>query len=217
MTLNKTLTILGILALASTAPMVAQTTGASPEDARTNPSARSAAGDSKLTIEGTISSMNDSEIVLATETGAEHIKLTDTTQVAVGLKTGDRVSVDYTRTSMGVMLGQLVRSASAAAVAGSATTHSEPMADKPMAASASNHTAKATAPDAAMANDSAKANRPLVAANTTTTDSEYGNSQSEARAPRNERLPQTASNLPLVLVLGLGSAVGAFGLRAALR
>ncbi|HVS02474.1 MAG TPA: LPXTG cell wall anchor domain-containing protein [Thermoanaerobaculia bacterium] len=99
------LAMLTALALVVAAPVMAQTEG---EVERTNPNAGSISQDSGLTLTGTVQSWNDDEIVLDTNTGTMHVRIEAAT-LPPNLQVGDRVSVDYVRTTQGVMLAQQIR------------------------------------------------------------------------------------------------------------
>ena len=101
------LCILTLFALLVATPLAAQT--GSDETQRTQPDAPSVAPHSGLTIEGTVTSWNDRELVLETETGVEHLVLTRDLNLPASLSKGDQVAIDYTRNSQGTMVANEVR------------------------------------------------------------------------------------------------------------
>lgn len=110
---------LSVLALALiVAPAVAQyETSPSPlqsppiQEDRTNPDAPAITGDSGLTVTGTVVSFTDSAVVLDTAVGHLTVQFDNNTVKPDTLAVNDRVAIDYTRTSTGVMIAQSVRPA----------------------------------------------------------------------------------------------------------
>lgn len=119
--------ILGILAmtlaLVATPALAQQTT----HEDRTNPDADSIAPHSGLTITGTVEEIDDQQMTLRSETGAEQIQIMADTQGVAGVEVGDQVAVDYTRNTQGVMIAQQIRPAGDVETA--ATTATEPRSE----------------------------------------------------------------------------------------
>ena len=103
--------VLGLLALPAIAQDAGSTTatGETLQEERTNPSSDSIAPDSGLTLSGTVVSWNDEQLVLKTVTGVEHVQLQSHTVRPSTLTAGEAVTVDYTRTSQGVMIAKQIR------------------------------------------------------------------------------------------------------------
>jgi hypothetical protein len=103
--------VLGLLALPAIAQEEGSTTatGETLQEERTNPSSDSIAPDSGLTLSGTVVSWNDQQLVLKTVTGVEHLQLQSNTVRPSTLTAGEAVTVDYTRTSQGVMIAKQIR------------------------------------------------------------------------------------------------------------
>lgn len=103
--------VLGLLALPAIAQEAGTTTatGETIQEERTNPSSDSIAPDSGLTLSGTVVSWNDQQLVLKTVTGVEHVQLQSHTVRPSTLTAGEPVTVDYTRTSQGVMIAKQIR------------------------------------------------------------------------------------------------------------
>ena len=102
--------VLGLLAMPAIAQEEGTTTaGETLQEERTNPSADSIAPDSGLTLSGTVVSWNDQQLVLQTVTGVEHVQLQQNTVRPSTFTVGESVTVDYTRTSQGVMIAQQIR------------------------------------------------------------------------------------------------------------
>jgi LPXTG-motif cell wall-anchored protein len=109
---NLALSLLAI-ALIAGAPLAAQeqdpTANPLVQEERTNPDADSITGDSGLTITGTVVSFTDSALVLQSTAGQHTIQLTPQTSRPSTFTTGERLAVDYTRNSTGVMIATAVR------------------------------------------------------------------------------------------------------------
>jgi hypothetical protein len=103
------LAILAVPAIAQEEGTTYPATGETVQEERTNPSAGSIAPDSGLTMSGTVVSFNDQQLVLQTTTGVEHIQLQQNTVRPSTFTVGEPVTVDYTRTSQGVMIASQVR------------------------------------------------------------------------------------------------------------
>lgn len=74
----------------------------------TRPSAESAP-DYGLTMSGEVTEVDDDSLVIETTTGAETVQILDTTRMAVEPRVGDRVSVDFQRSSADAMIATEVR------------------------------------------------------------------------------------------------------------
>lgn len=191
-------TVIAVMSLLLAVPAVAQ----QEEESRTNPDARSIAPGSGLTITGTVVEVNDKQLVISTATGAEHIQILPDTQKPVNLQPGVGVSVDYTRTSQGVMIAQTIRTAGAA---GEATVDT----------SAS---ALTTETDADLDTDVAVETETDVHAELDTeSDLDADADTTTADSSLDEDLPATGSRLPLLGLLGLLTVAAALGVRSLLR
>ena len=120
--------VLGLLAVPAVAqyeqappPEQTTTTEETVQEQRTDPSADSIAPDSGLTLSGTVVSWNDQQLVLQTVTGVEHVQLQQSTARPSTFTAGESVSVDYTRTSQGVMIAKAIRPSGGTAAATSTT------------------------------------------------------------------------------------------------
>lgn len=196
-------TLIAVMSLLLVVPAVAQE-----EDSRTNPNARSIAPGSGLTITGTVVEANDEQLVIKSATGVQHIQIVPDTQRPVDLQPGVGVSVDYTRTSQGVMIAQTIRTAGVAGEATTDTTASSLTVDTD--ADLDTEVAVETEADlrADLDTDSdldADFEADLDV-DTTTTDSSF-----------DEGLPATGSRLPLLGLLGLLTVAAALGVRSLLR
>jgi hypothetical protein len=199
-------TVIAVMSLLLAVPAVAQ----QEEDSRTNPDARSFAPGSGLTIAGTVVEANDEQLVIQTTTGTEHIQIVPNTQRPVDLQPGVGVSVDYTRTSQGVMIAQTIRTAGEVGEATVDTTASSLTVDT----DADLDTDVAVETDADVSADldtesDLDADADFEAdldADTTTADSSL-----------DEDLPATGSRLPLLGLLGLLTVAAALGVRSLLR
>jgi hypothetical protein len=191
-------TVIAVMSLLLAVPAVAQ----QEEESRTNPDARSIAPGSGLTITGTVVEVNDKQLVISTATGAEHIQILPDTQKPVNLQPGVGVSVDYTRTSQGVMIAQTIRTAGDA---------SEATVDT----SASSLT---TETDADLDTDVAVETETDVQAELDTeSDLDADADTTTADSSLDEDLPATGSRLPLLGLLGLLTVAAALGVRSLLR
>lgn len=105
-----------VLALGVTALLTGVTgawaQSANEEQRRTRPHAEAIGPRSGLSLVGTVESWNDEALQVRTTTGIENIVLTPDTRIRVDLDKGDRVAVDYWRSTNGVMTADQVRPAS---------------------------------------------------------------------------------------------------------
>lgn len=206
--------VVSVMALLLAVPAVAQ----QEEDSRTNPDARSFAPGSGLTIAGTVVEANDEQLVIQTATGTEHIQIVPNTQRPVDLQPGVGVSVDYTRTSQGVMIAQTIRTAGEVGEATVDTTASS----------------LTTETDADLDTDVAVETETDLAADTDTDvtadldtesdldadadfDADLDTDTTTAGSSFDEDLPATGSRLPLLGLLGLLTVAAALGVRSLLR
>lgn len=200
-------TVIAVLTLLLAAPVVAQQE--EPYESRTNPDARSIGPGSGLTITGTVVESNDKQLVITSTTGVQHIQILPNTEMPVGLVAGQGVSVDYTRTSQGVMIAQKIRTEG---VADEATVETS--------VAATDTTSSLVTETEADRNDRSdlSVSADLDAdVETTTADTDLQvdvDSDLDVDASFDESLPATGSNLPLVALLGLVGMAGALVLRS---
>lgn len=210
--------IFAAFALLLSAPLAAQDETVQPYESRTNPNADSIAGDSGLTITGTVAEWNDEQLQIKTATGIEHIQIVPNTQWSSNLTKGQEVSVDYTRTTQGVMIASKIRTSGALVddtdtVTATTTTslNTDTTADMDMEADAD------VDADADWNNDTMEAEADVTAdfdADTNLDDQEYqAGLDTEDEWDTNDELPATGSELPLLGLLGLLSLVAAVGVR----
>lgn len=216
-------TIVAALALVLAAPVVAQQEE-EPYENRTNPDARSIAPGSGLTLTGTVVEWNDEQLVVRSATGVEHFQILPDTQKPVDLQPGQNVSVDYTRTSQGVMIAQQIRPEGVEAEVTTDTTvdttsslTTETELDEPDVTAGLETEADAdlesdldTDVDADLDTD----------VETTTADADFESdldADVTADTSVDESLPATGSTLPLAGLLGLLGLAAALGLRSFLR
>lgn len=200
-------TVIAVLSLLLVAPVVAQQE--EPYESRTNPDARSIAPGSGLTITGTVVESNDKQLVITSTTGVQHIQILPNTEMPVGLEVGQGVSVDYTRTSQGVMIAQKIRTEG---VEGEATVDTS-VATTDTTSSLVTET-EADLDDRSDLSVSADLDADVE---TTTADTDLQadvDSDLDVDASFDESLPATGSNLPLVALLGLVGMAGALVLRS---
>lgn len=201
-------TILAVFALIVAMPAVAQQ---ELEQSRTNPDARSIAPGSGLTITGTVVEWDDKQLVIKTTTGAQHIQLTPQTAKPVELEVGESVSVDYTRTSQGVMIAQKIRTQGEVAAQSAETTTATTDLTAEADLKADVETRDEIETDVTTDFD--------ADVETTTADTGDGDAYGqEADSFQSESdLPATGSELPLLALLGLLSVAAAFGVRSFVR
>lgn len=195
-------TVMAALALLLAMPAMAQEE--EPYQDRTNPDARSIAPGSGLTLTGTVVEWNDEQLVVRTATGVEHIQIVPDTQKPVALEPGQNVSVDYTRTSQGVMIAQQIRPEG---VAAETTVDTE-----------SSLTADTTAGLEAEADLDTEVETEFdTDVETTTADTDFESDLDTGVDAEDESLPATGSKLPLAGLLGLLCVAAALGVRSLLR
>lgn len=105
------LTLLMAVALLLAAPLLAQETGntANEEQERTRSHHESWGPGQGLTMVGTVVSWDDDAMKVETTTGIENVVLTQQTRMALDLKKGMRVAVDYNRNTQGAIIAAQVR------------------------------------------------------------------------------------------------------------
>jgi hypothetical protein len=163
-----------------------------------------AGGEERLassTVEGTVLGITPEELVLATRSGVRHYAITAETTQPLDFHVGDNVNVAYRRELTG----------------GAETLASSNLSQPPASTSVAMAAPAASAP---MAEPMAPAEEPVQVAQApaATEPSEPPATVSSSMAPANQagelrRLPQTASNLPLIGLIGLISLAGAAALR----
>jgi hypothetical protein len=191
-------TVIAVMSLLLAVPAVAQ----QEEESRTNPDARSIAPGSGLTITGTVVEANDKQLVIQTATGTEHIQIMPNTQKPVDLQPGVGVSVDYTRTTQGILIAQTIRTAGEAGEATADTT----------ASSLTTETDADLDTDVAVETDT-----DVHAELDTESDLDADADTTTADSSLDEDLPATGSRLPLLGLLGLLTVAAALGVRSLLR
>lgn len=210
--------IFAAFALLLSAPLAAQDETVQPYESRTNPDADSIAGESGLTITGTVVEWNDEQLQISTATGVEHIQIVPNTQWSSNLTKGQEVSVDYTRTGQGVMIASKIRTSGALVddtdtVTATTTTSLNTDTDVDTTADLD---VDADA-DADWNDDTVEAEADVTAdfdADTDLDDQEYqADLDTEDEWDTNDELPATGSELPLLGLLGLLSLVAAVGVR----
>lgn len=214
--------IFAAFALLLSAPLAAQDEEVQPYEARTNPDADSIVGDSGLTITGNVVEWNDEQLVLDTTTGVEHIQIVPRTQWGMELTEGEEVSVDYTRTSQGVMIASKIRTSGDLveerdAVTATTTTSLNTDTDVDTTADMDMEADADVDADADWNDDTMEAEADVTAdfdADTNLDDQEYqADLDTEDEWDTNDELPATGSELPLLGLLGLLSLVAAVGVR----
>lgn len=216
------LSILTIFAMLMAMPLMAQTV----DTERTNPDAPSIAPHSGMTLTGTVTSWNDQEIVLETETGVEHIVLTGDVTVPAGIAEGDTVTVDYTRNSQGTMIAKEIRLMGEAETDVMAQGEVDTTATTDMGADATVDaqvdTTMGTESDVDYGTETdvdVTADADLDVQDTEVqADADVGfdddfATDDELDSELDDELPATATQEPLLLVLGVVGLAGAAGLR----
>lgn len=199
---RSTFTILAALALVLTVPAVAQE---DLQDTRTQPDARSIAPGSGLTITGTVVEFDEKQLVLRTATGVQHIQIVPNTDKPVALEVGEGVSVDYNRTSQGVMIAQKIRPEGEL---GAPTTETEV---RTKLETDSDRDREADIDRELHTGVEVRAEADL----TTDREVETGVTASDETRWDDDALPATGSKLPLLALLGLLSVAAAIGVRFA--
>lgn len=150
---------------------------------------------SGLTLRGTVKEVGDDKLVVETVTGVEHIEIPSHAELPEDISKGDEVMVDYTRNNQGVAVATLVRP-------------DEGSSDQ-LAATPTDEEARTDELDRQTDTDRAE----------TEWDQDVERDQqvateADTAAQDRDRLPQTASGLPLAGLVGLLSLIGAFALRS---
>lgn len=209
---RSTLALFAALALLLAAPMVAQEYQEDlpgenealqeTSDNRTQPDADSTVGDSALTITGIVQEWTDDQIALKTDTGVHHVKVLPNTDWDGELTVGETVSIDYTRTTQGVMIAELIRSEgrvdteSTVAETTTSSLNTDVEADADWDANEMDTDVTADFDADANLDDDMQADLD--------TDDEWSS---------DDELPATGSELPLLGMLGLLAFVGAIAVR----
>lgn len=206
---------------------------------RTNPDARSIAGDSGLTLSGTVVEWNDEQLTLRTTTGVEHIQIVPDTDKPTNFTAGETVTVDYTRTSQGVMIAQEIRAEGETATTPHGEMHGEmetesrlDTTDTTTRESMDTDVRAQADVDTSLDTDTtrnqdfdADANVDTQADFETDVDTDL-DTRAEAdfdtqadldTTMDDDTLPATGSELPLVALLGLLSVAAAVGVRSYIR
>ena len=218
-------------------PMVAQAQQSGSQDqnpqaseTRTRPGAADIAQGSGLTLRATVKEVRDDQLVLDTPTGTRYVQLTDRTRKPVNLTAGQDVAVDYTRSEQGVMIAKDVRLISEGQVAEESSTATNQAETGAMTDQQSRQTESETmesdstqaAENGSMDRDSdqmGQMNRDneteQYASNQASSSSMDNDSNATSTSTRDrDRLPTTASELPLAALMGLMALGGAVAFRA---
>ncbi|HEV8632180.1 MAG TPA: hypothetical protein VGV61_17835 [Thermoanaerobaculia bacterium] len=171
---------------------------------RTNPSVPTHSEDPGLTASGTVASWNKDEVVLNTSTGLTHFKLMPTTVGPTTFTEGQRVAIDFERNEQGVLLAKQIRLNEAVSTAPSGITTTGASAAGGEVASAATSAANEVAP---LTPESTTTESTMTTPSTTTT------TETTPTTATSTTLPATASNSPLLALLGLLALGAAAGLR----
>lgn len=215
--------VFAVLTLLLAVPAVAQQ-----EETRTNPDADSIAGNSGLTITGTVVEWNDKQLTLRTTTGVEHVQIVQDTDKPVELTAGETVTVDYTRTTQGVMIAQEIRTEGATASTDTEVVTSELQTDTDAMDADVQAEADVEAgieTDATTSDefdtDATVDTRADFEADVDTDLDTQADLDTEADLDTTlddqDTLPATGSELPLVALLGLLTVAAALGVRSYIR
>jgi hypothetical protein len=184
---------------------------AGPEDRRTHPAVPTHTEAGAMTATGTIVSWNHDELVLHTSNGITHFKMMPDTVGYNGPGTfqeGQTAAVDFNRNEQGVLIARQVRLGTTT-TATTATTTSEPIATTTTTNDNTASVAPAPVPEAAPAPAPEVTTPPATTYNetpSTTTDTTTNETTST-------KMPATASDSPLIALLGLAALGAAAGLR----
>jgi hypothetical protein len=215
------LAILAVPAIAQEEGTTYPATGETVQEERTNPSAGSIAPDSGLTMSGTVVSFNDQQLVLQTTTGVEHIQLQQNTVRPSTFTVGEPVTVDYTRTSQGVMIASQVRLGGVSTTTSTTTTsnlapsapvdtESELEQDVEEAVADVGEAADEVGAELSEIDDAVEEEVEEAAGTSLDNDGAIGNADDDTDT---EALPATGSKGPLAALLGLLALGVAVGLR----
>lgn len=213
-------------------PMVAQAQQSGSQDqnlqaseTRTRPGAADIAPGSGLTLRATVKEVRDGQLVLDTPTGTRYVQLTERTRKPVNLTAGQDVAVDYTRTEQGVMIAKDVRLISEGQVAEESSpetsqTTTSATTNQQTESEAMEPSSTQTAETGTMDSD----NDQMDQMNRGTETEQYASNQESSSSMDNDsnatstssrdRLPTTASELPLAALMGLMALGGAVAFRA---
>ena len=192
--------------------------GAPVQEQRTNPAVPTHSPHSGLTATGTIVSWNHSELVLRTSTGLTHFKMMPNTTGYNGNGTfqeGQTASVDFDRNEQGVLIARQVRLGEGVAQTTTTTTVTSTPATVDNTTTTTG-TTDTTAATTTTPDTSATTTTPDTTSynnNTATTTTDTDTTSSTASTTSGTRMPATASDSPLVALLGLMALGAAAGLR----
>lgn len=206
--------VFAALTLLLAAPAVAQQEETELEsyETRTQPGADSIAGDSGLTITGTLVEWNDKQLTLRTTTGVEHVQIVQDTDKPVELTAGETVTVDYTRTTQGVMIAQEIRTEGATTSTDTEVVTSELQTDT----DAMDADVQAEADVEAGIETDATTGADFDSDATVDTRADF-ETDVDTTLDDQDTLPATGSELPLVALLGLLTVAAALGVRSYIR
>lgn len=189
-------------------------------ESRTNPNAGNITDESGLTLTGTVIEWNDEQLVLRTATGVQHIQIVTDTERPVELTAGESVSVDYTRTSSGVMIASTIRTQGTTTGTETATSDfaadAEPT-DKSMDADLQAEAEVDASLDTEASYDAGTTSDLDAQADLDTETDLDTEADLDTTMDDQESLPATGSELPLVALLGLLSVAAAVGVRKFIR
>ncbi|MFI5167001.1 MAG: hypothetical protein ACHQQS_10300 [Thermoanaerobaculales bacterium] len=157
-------------------------------------------------VTGKVVMITPSEVVVATDTGLQRFAVTSDTDLSPTVVEGATVTLYY-KSAPGTAQASVVQSAS------TATTPSEPIPAEAQSSGTASSEPSAGVASAAQETNSAQETRPVEA---TATDANSTAEQSTAPSTL-KRLPKTASELPLIGLVGLLALAGAAVLRFAFR
>jgi len=222
---NTRWTVAIALLLLMLTPMVAQAQqsgtqdqNAQPEQTRTRPGAADIAPGSGLTLRATVKEVRDNQLVLDTPTGTRHVQLTDRTRKPVNLAAGQDVAVDYTRTTQGVMIAKDIRRVSEGQVAEETSTMTDQQSQQNEPATMETDSMESDSMETAEAGtmdqdrDQDQMNRGTETeqyASNQASSSSMGTETDAMSTSERDRMPTTASELPLAALMGLLALGGA--------
>lgn len=222
--------VFAALTLLLAAPAVAQQeeTELEPYESRTNPDADSITEDSGLTITGTVVEWNDEQLTLRTTTGVEHIQILPNTDRPVELTAGENVTVDYTRTSQGVMIAQEIRAEGADTDVATTELQTDTRTDTTrteteLEADVDTNLDTGTTTDRDLDADARLDTQAGLETDVDTdldteADADFrADADLDTTLDDQDSLPATGSDLPLVALLGLLSVAAALGVRSYIR
>jgi len=181
---------------------------------RTNPNAPSHSPNGGMTATGTIVSWNHNELVLHTSTGINHFKMMpSTTGYTTNFQEGQVAAVDFERNEQGVMIAKQVRlGASTRTTTGTLTTAPADTTSGTTTTDTTNNNTASTYPSTTDTTTSTYPSTTDTTSNTTDTTASTA-TDTTTGTTSGTRMPATASESPLVALLGLLALAGAAGLR----